>query len=62
MHTLVGAAAMLVAAFVIVISHRGGPTEATSGYTILGRFASIDRRALTIGVSHRRLGRPKPTA
>ncbi len=27
-----------------------------------GRFASIDRRALTIGVSHRRLGRPKPTA
>ena len=27
-----------------------------------GRITPIDRRALTIGVGQRRLGRPKPTA
>ena len=42
LHTLVGAGALLVAAFVFVISHQGGPREATSGYPIVGRFASID--------------------
>lgn len=42
LHTLVGAAALLVAAFVFVISHQGGPRETASGYPIVGRFASID--------------------
>ncbi len=42
LHTLVGAATLLVAAFVVFISHQGGPRETTSGYPIVGRFASID--------------------
>ncbi len=42
LHTLVGAATLLVAAFVVFISHQGGPRETASGYPIVGRFASID--------------------
>lgn len=42
LHTVVGAATLLVAAFVVFISHQGGPRETTSGYPIVGRFASID--------------------
>jgi len=42
LHMFVGAAVLVVAAFVFVISHQGGPREATSGYPIVGRFASID--------------------
>ena len=42
LHTLVGAGALIVAAFVFVISHQGGPRKTVSGYPIVARFASID--------------------
>ena len=39
---LVGALVVVVGVLVFFLSHRGGPTEPTSGYSITARFSAID--------------------
>lgn len=39
---LVGAAVVVVGVLAFFLSHRGGPTESTSGYSVTARFSAID--------------------
>ncbi len=46
-NTLVGAVVVVIGLFAIVISHRGGPTEDTTGYTLIAEFGAVD--GVTVG-------------